>query len=179
MWSRVTYMHTLLCLFHSIFFHSIESAVLLAGVCVCWSRCSRVIWGPWWRRSSGSVQWDPNPAEESEHMTESQLTPWVLRISSPLWKKRQAKTTRGVTWRSYSMRPVLFHLCLFTSLTHQEPLKRQTSMLVTCTRLVLFYDRCVFLCADGRILWRLCRMANVPQLHTAALQACQRLDVGL
>ncbi len=149
---------------HIFLLRSIKSAVSLAGASVCWSRCSRVIWGHWCSRSSDSVQSDPNTTEESE----SQLTPWVLRISSPLWKKRQAKTTREVTWRSYLMRPVLFHLWLSTALTRQEPLKRQTSMLVASLIelyglvWVLLYDRCVFFCTDGHLLWWLCRMANVP-----------------
>lgn len=104
-------LYTYIFISHHIFpLISIKSLVLLAGVSVSWSHCSRVIWGQWWNRSS-SVLWDPNPAEE--HVTESQLILWVLMSSSPLWKKWQAKTTREVTWRSYSMRPVIFNLWLF------------------------------------------------------------------
>lgn len=165
-------------------------------MCVSWSRCSRVIWGHWWNRSSGSVLWHPNPTEELEHVNESQLTLWVLMSSSPLWKKRQAKITREVTWRSYSMRPVVFSLWLFT-LTCQELLKRQAE--VCCGHQLsmpvfswaelhvpvwaLLYDRLseqkCFFYTDGHFLWRSCWMANVPQLHVSALQACHKLDARL
>lgn len=66
--------------FHPILSLSIKSPVLLAGVSICWSHWSRVIWGHWWSRSSRSAQWDPIPTEESEHVAESQLARWVLMI---------------------------------------------------------------------------------------------------
>ncbi|XP_048026029.1 WD repeat-containing protein on Y chromosome isoform X2 [Megalobrama amblycephala] len=52
--------------------------------------------------------------------------------------KRQAKITREVTWRSYSMRPVVFSLWLFT-FTCQELLRRQAEMDISC---------------DGRVEWQ-------------------------
>lgn len=169
---------------------SIKSLVLQAGVSVSWSHCSRIIWGQWWNRSSSSVLWDPNPAEES------QLTPWVLMSSSPLWKKRQAKTTREVTWRSYSMRPVIFSLWLFTcqektsfGLLWTSVFKTQLAMPVFSWGELhvpvwaLLHDRLsqqnVFYCTDGHLLRWSCRMANVPHLHVSALQAYHRRDAGL
>lgn len=144
---------------------SIKSLVLLAGVCVSWSRCSRVIWGHWWSRSSGSVLWDPNPTGASEHVTESRLTLWALMSSSLLWQKRQAKITRGVTWRSCSMRPVIF-------------ISKKTSWGLLWTSVCKTEQKCFF-CADGHLLRRSCWMANVPQLHVSALQAHHKLHARL